>query len=115
MKKSKYTESQIANILRQAANGTPAAELCRKFGISEATFYVWKKRYGNMGTPEISEVRQLRDENSRLKKLVADLSLDRQILQEVVTKNGKEGSAVGCRAVDCRTVASKHSTDLPYT
>ena len=86
MRKSRYSDEQIASALHQAENGTPAAEITRKLGISEATFYAWKKRFGNLGTPEIRELRQLRDENARLKRLVADLTLDRQILQDVVNK-----------------------------
>ena len=86
MKKSRYTEEQIAFALRQAEGGTPVADVCRQMGVSEASFYVWKKRYGKLGLTEIRELRQLRDENTRLKRLVADLSLDRHILQEIVGK-----------------------------
>ena len=82
MRKSKFSEEQIAMALRQGEVGTPAAEICRKLGISQGTFYRWKKVYGGLGVPELRELRQLRDENRRLKQLVADLSLDRAILQE---------------------------------
>ena len=82
MRKSKFSEEQIAMALRQGEAGTPAAEICRKLGISQGTFYRWKKLYGGLGVPELRELRQLRDENRRLKQLVADLSLDRAILQE---------------------------------
>lgn len=77
---------QIAFVLRQAEAGTPVGEICRKLQISETTFYRWKKRYGSLGTPEIRELRQLRDENRKLKQLVADLSLDKHILQESLKK-----------------------------
>ena len=70
----------------QAEDGTPIAEITRKLGVSEATFYSWKKRFGSLGTPEIRELRQLRTENARLKQVVADLTLDRAILQDVVKK-----------------------------
>ena len=86
MKKSRYTEEQIAFALRQAEGGTPVADVCRQMGVSEASFYVWKKKYGKLGISEIRELRQLRDENARLKRLVADLNLDKHILGEVVRK-----------------------------
>jgi len=85
---------QITFALRQAEAGTPVAEVCRKLQISETTFYRWKKRYGSLGTPEIRELRQLRDENRKLKQLVADLSLDKHILQESLKKDSEaEGAA----------------------
>lgn len=86
MKKSRYTEEQITYALRQAESGTPVADVCRQLGVSEASFYVWKKKYGKLGMSEIRELRQLREENSRLKRLVADLKLDKHILSEVIGK-----------------------------
>ena len=86
MKKSRYTEEQIAFALRQAEGGTPVADVCRQMGVSEASFYVWKKKYGKLGLSELREMRQLRDENTRLKRLVADLTLDKHILSEVLRK-----------------------------
>lgn len=86
MKKSKFTEEQIAFALKQAEIGTGVAEVCRKIGISEATFYNWKKKYGGLGVSELRRLKQLEEENSRLKRMVADLSLDKQMLQEVVQK-----------------------------
>jgi putative transposase len=86
MKRSRYTEEQILFALKQAEAGQPVADVCRQMGISEATFYVWKKRFGNLGLLEVRELRQLRDENARLKRLVADLTLDRHVLQEVIKK-----------------------------
>ncbi len=86
MRKSRYSEEQIAAALRQVEAGTPVTEITRKLGVSEATFYAWRKRFGSMGTPEIRELRLLREENGRLKRLVADLTLDRQVLQDVVKK-----------------------------
>ena len=86
MRKSRYSDEQITAALRQAEAGTPITEIIRKLGISEATFYPWRKRFGSLGTPEIRELHQLREENSRLKRVVADLTLDRQILQDVVKK-----------------------------
>ena len=72
--------------LRQAEAGTPVGDICRKLGITEATFYRWKKRFGSLGVPELRELRQLREENQKLKGLVADLSLDKTILQESLRK-----------------------------
>jgi putative transposase len=86
MKKSKFTEAQIVFALKQADNGVAVAEICRKMGISEATFYNWKKKYGGLGVSELRELRQLKDENARLKQMVADLSLDKQMLQDVIKK-----------------------------
>ena len=86
MRKSKSTEAQIVMALRQAEGGTPVTEICRKLQITETTFYRWKKKFGGLGLPELRELKQLRDENRRLKGLVADLSIDRQILQEALGK-----------------------------
>ena len=86
MKKSKFTEEQIAFALKQSESGTSVEEVCRKMGISEATFYNWKKKYGGLGVTELRRLKQLEEENRRLKGLVADLTLDKQMLQEVVQK-----------------------------
>ena len=83
MKKSRFTEEQVAYALRQAESGTPVADVCRQMGIAEATFYIWKKKYASRGATELRKLRQLEDENARLKRVVADLTLDRHILQEV--------------------------------
>jgi putative transposase len=87
MKKTKFTEQQIAFALKQADAGTRVDEVCRKMGISEATFYNWKKKYGGLGVSELRRLRQLEDENNRLKQIVADLTLDKQMLQDVLKKN----------------------------
>lgn len=86
MKKTRYTEEQIAFALKQAETGTRMEEVCRKMGISEATFYNWKKKFGGMGVTKLRRLRQLEEENQRLKRLVADLSLDKEMLQEVIKK-----------------------------
>ena len=86
MRKSRYSDEEIAAVLRQAEVRTPVADITRKLSISEATFYVWKKRFGTLGTPEIRELRQLRDENAKLKTVVADLTLDRAVLQDVIKR-----------------------------
>jgi len=86
MKRKRFTEEQIAFALRQAESGTPVSEVIRKLGVSEVTFYRWKKKYGGLDLPELRELRQLREENRKLKQLVADLSLDKVMLQDVLRK-----------------------------
>nr|WP_097462131.1 IS3 family transposase [Mangrovitalea sediminis] len=88
MKRSRYTEEQIAFALKQAELGTPVPEVCRKMGISDATFYAWRKKFGGLGPSEVKRLKQLEEENNRLKKLVADLSLDKAMLQDVLFKKG---------------------------
>lgn len=86
MKKSKFTEAQIVFAIKQSETGVGVAEVCRKMGISEATFYNWKKKYGGLGVSELRRLRQLEEENFKLKQIVADLSLDKQMLQDVLKK-----------------------------
>jgi putative transposase len=86
MKKSKFTEEQVTYALRQVEAGTPVLEVCRKLGITEQTFYRWKKKFAGMGVAELRRLRQLEEENRKLKQLVADLTLDKHILQDVLSK-----------------------------
>lgn len=86
MKKSKFTEEQITYALKQAELGTPVAEVCRKMGISDATFYNWRTKYGGLSPSELRRPKQLEEENAKLKRLVADLSLDKAMLQDVLSK-----------------------------
>jgi putative transposase len=86
VKKSRFTDEQIAYAMKQAETGTPVAEVIRRMGISEQTFYRWKKLYGGLGVGELRRLKQLEDENRQLKRLVADLSLDKHILQDVLSK-----------------------------
>ena len=86
MKGKRFTDEQITYALRQAEGGTPVADVCRQIGVSEESFYLWKKKYGKLGLTELRELLQSRDENTRLKHLVADLTLDKHILGEVVRK-----------------------------
>ena len=86
MRKSRFSEQQIAFGLRQAEEGTAVAEVCRKAGISEASFYNWRKKYGGLMPSEMRRLKQLAEENARLKKLVADLSLDKEMLQDVIRR-----------------------------
>ena len=86
MRNSRFTEEQIVSILTQSENGITTAELCRKLGITEQTFYRWKKKYSGMGVTELRRLKQLEQENRTLKQLVADLSLDKVMLQDVLRK-----------------------------
>ena len=86
MKASKFSDAQKAFILKQGDEGVPVAEICRKAGISSATYFNWKKKFGGMLPTEVRRVRQLEEENARLKKLVADLSLDKEMLQDVIKR-----------------------------
>ena len=87
MKRSKFSEEQVAYALRQAESGTPVGDVGRQLGVSEATFYTWKKKYAHLGVSELRRLRQLEDENARLKRLVADLTLDKHMLAEALRKN----------------------------
>ncbi len=89
MKQKRYTDEQIAFALRQAESGTAVAEICRKLGVSEPTFYRWKKQFAGMGTVEIRRLKQLEEENAKLKRLVADLSLDKTMLQGSGRRHGR--------------------------
>lgn len=84
MKRSRFTEEQIAYVLRLAESGTTVVEVCRQLSVSEATFCTWKKKYTDFGVSELRKLKQLEDENARLRRIVANLTLDKQILQEVV-------------------------------
>jgi putative transposase len=86
MKRKRYSDEQIAFALRQAEGGTAVEEICRKLGVAEATFPRWKKQFAGMGTVEIRRLKQLEEENTKLKRLVADLSLDKTMLQDVLRK-----------------------------
>ena len=86
MKKSKFTEAQIVFAIKQSESGVSVEEICRKLGVSQQTFYNWKKKYGGLDPTELRRLRQLEEENAKLKKIVADLSLDKQMLQDVLKK-----------------------------
>ncbi len=87
MRKSKFTDEQIAYAVKQVEAGVPLAELCRKYGISEQTMYRWKKKYAGLAPSEVRRMKRVEEENRKLKQLVADLSLDKQILRDALSKN----------------------------
>ena len=86
MKRSKFSEEQVVYTIRQADAGTPVGDLCRQLGVNDATFYAWKKKYAHLGVSELRRLRLLEEENSRMKRLVADLSLDKHMLSEALRK-----------------------------
>lgn len=85
MERSRFSEEQIVYAIRQAESGTPLGDLCRQLGVSEATFYIWKKKYAHLGLSELRRLRRVEEENARRKRLVADLSLDKHMLSEAVS------------------------------
>lgn len=87
MKRSKFTDEQIAYALRQVESGSPVADVCRQIGVSEASFYVWKKKYAHRESGELRHLRQLEEENARLQRVVANLTLDKHILQETIRQH----------------------------
>lgn len=102
MAKKARSEEQILRALHQAESGERVADICREHGVSEATFYVWKKKYSGLALNELRELRQLREENGKLKRLVADLSLDRHMLQEIVRKKLSSLASDASWASGCR-------------
>ena len=86
MKRSRFTDERISHALKLTEQGTPVKDVCRQYAIAEATLYVWRKKFAGLGPLEVRELRQLREENAQLKKVVADLTLDKHILTEVVRK-----------------------------
>ena len=112
MKKSRCTEAQVAYALRQSESGTAVAAVCRQLGISEATFYVWKKKYAHLGVSELRRLRQLEDENGRLKRLVADLTLDKHMLAEALRKKAEASPAPGVGGVVPHHLCGPHPPRL---
>jgi putative transposase len=86
MKKARFTETQIVAVLKESEAGIPISELCRKHGISDATFYIWRKKFGGMSETDLKRLRQLEEENRRLKHMFAELSIDHRILKDIVEK-----------------------------
>jgi putative transposase len=113
MKKSKFTEAQILFALKQAEQGVRVEEVCRKMGISDATFYNWKKKYGGLGVSELRRLRQLEEENARLKRIVADLSLDKEMLQDVLKKSFETSPFKGAGSRPNGPISSFFEQSLP--
>jgi putative transposase len=88
MKKTRFTETQIVSTLKKQEAGVPTRDICRELGISEATFYNWKSKYGGMEASDVRRLKELEEENARLKKMYADLAMDNQILKDLFTKKG---------------------------
>lgn len=86
MKRSRFSDAQIVSAIKQQEVGVPVTEICRKMGISDGTFYGWKKKYAGLAPSELKKLRQLEEENHKLKQLVADLTLDKAMLQDVLSK-----------------------------
>ncbi len=117
MGKRGHSEEEILRVLREAESGDTVVEICRKHGISQQTFYLWKKKYAGLGLSELRELRQLREENAKLKRLIADLSLDWYILQEIVAKNCKASCAaraggVGAAGPLARSISLRRRTSI---
>jgi putative transposase len=111
MRKSKFTPEQILQALRQAESGTTVVDICRKLGVTETTFYRWKKQYTGLDVSELRELKQLRDENRRLKGVDADLTLDKAMLRDALGKNGEpkpatRGARLGAAGVPGQRAAS---------
>ena len=113
MKKKRFTEEQIAYALAQESTGQTIAEICRKLGVSEQTFYRWKKKFGSMGVAEVRRLKQLDDENAKLKRLVADLSLDKAILQDVLRKKSDSRPAPRAGRVRAGCLPGDGATCVP--
>jgi putative transposase len=114
MRTSKFTNEQIVQALRQAESGTPVVDICRKLGVSEQTFYRWKKKFMGLDVSDVRELKQLRDENRKLKSLVAELSLDKTILREALRKKWRSGSGLApCAAARHCALSLYHASIWP--
>ncbi len=115
MKKSRFTDEQIAYALRQGETGTRVEEICRQMGISDATYYNWKKKYGGLGVGELRRLKQLEEENRKLKQIVADLSLDKQMLQDVLKKSSEDEAETRSGGAFSNFVSGQCQAGLPFS
>lgn len=113
MKKSRFTEAQIMGVLRQAEGGLPVSELCREHGISSATFYKWRAKFGGMDASMMSQMKALEDENRRLKRMFADLSMQADLLREALGKSDAASSAPGAGREGGGDEGGQHRAGLP--
>ncbi len=113
MKKSRFSDQQIAFALQQAETGTSVADVCRKLGISEATFYRWKERYGGLMPSEVRKLKHFEEENARLRRLVSDLSLDKEMLQEVLRKKSKACPGTGAGGSCPHLLSGRYAPGVP--
>lgn len=112
MSKKRFSEEQIIYALKQAEGGRPVREVCRELGVSEPSFYAWRKKYGGMGVSELRELRMLREENRQLRGLVADLTPDKHILQDVLSNKPEAGHEAGDGRLDLGTVRRRSKEGL---
>jgi putative transposase len=113
MPRKKRSEEQIVYGLRQVEEGAKIGDVCHQLGVTDQTYFRWKKQYAGLGMPEIGRLKQLEEENSTLKRLVADLSLDRHMLQEVSAKNSEGGTQAADRSLDGRDFCCQRPTGVP--
>ena len=113
MKKTRYTDEQIGYALRQAEAGKTVTDICREMGISQQTFYRWRRKFAGMGVAELRRLKQLEKENARLKQLVADLTLDKHMLQEVLRKRSEAGPEASPRDVSDGRLPDQPAASLP--
>jgi putative transposase len=118
MKRSRFSDEQISYTLRQVEGGTAVADACREVGISEATFYIWERKYAHLARTEVQELRQLREENPKLKRLVADLAVDKHMMAEILRKEVEAGTQARARGMDAGCLQSdpyqnRHDPERP--